>query len=217
VRSGGCGGQNLRLTIRSPYQWQLLLFSQYGPSPLLAATSYPIIFFQQNNELSQKSLIMSALIVYSMIFGSTLVPRFLSRHCAPTPVFANAEDFRAVCVGFQRNVQKPSLQKSRNWRQWLLAAYHGPEAAYTGLVCNVRNFSSFVAPCQPVLGRFPFENLPRDLCGDGRSVTSARVLLPTLLMSLTVSISLHWNFFTRIHVVKCFRNCSKIFSCETML
>ena len=99
----------------------------------------------------------------------------------------------------------------------ILAAYHGPEAACTGLVCNVRNFSCIVAPCQPALGQFPFENLPRDLCGYGLSVSSTRVLLPTLFVWLTVSTSLHWNFFTTIHVAKCFRNCRKIFSRETML
>jgi hypothetical protein len=67
------------------------------------------------------------------------------------------------------------------------------------------------------LGQSPFENLPRDLRGDGLSVSSPHVLSPTLLVSLLVSASLHWNFFTRIRVVKCFTNCSKIFICESML
>ena len=186
---------------------------------------------------------MSTLIVYSMTFGPTLVPRFLSSHCAPSSNLCECGGFSCSLCGFSTphilllwllippfqwihaspvaiklpNVQKPSLQKSRNWRYCLLAAYHGPGAACTGLVCSVRNFSCFVAPCQPVLGQSPFESLPKYFCCDGLSVSSTRLLSPTLLVLPIVSTSVHWNFFTRIHVVKCFTNCSKIFSWETVL
>jgi hypothetical protein len=86
-----------------------------------------------------------------------------------------------------------------------------------GLVCSVRNFSCFVAPCQHVVGQSPFENLPKYFCCDGLSVSSTRLLSPTLFVLPIVSTSLHWNFFASIQVVKCFTNCSKIFSWKTVL
>jgi hypothetical protein len=130
---------------------------------------------------------MSELIVYSITFGPTLFVEALRtkhrslrmRRIFVQFVWVLSTPYSVVTIySFQwihaspvaiklPNVQKPSLQKSRNWRQWLLAAYHGPGAACTGLVCNVRNFSCSVAPCQPVLGQSPFENLPIYFCGNG--------------------------------------------------
>ena len=106
-----CGGQSPRLTVvvAKAHAWQfdhrfsesLRYVSSMDRRPILLQPATSFIFFQQNNELSQKSLIMFALIVYSVIVGPTL--RFIVT-VHRTPLFANAVEFHAVYVGFQRPI-----------------------------------------------------------------------------------------------------------------
>jgi hypothetical protein len=59
------------------------------------------MIFQQNNEFSKQILIISALILYSKICSLTVRLQVAAHR---KPIFAIAEGFHAVHVGFQHSV-----------------------------------------------------------------------------------------------------------------